>query len=635
MIGWNFPLNHGGEKEGFNNSGIEHFKGVPYDALAREIIQNSLDAIPDGSTKPVHVHFDLHKIDQSLFPGKEDLEEILTSCKEFEPDNEDVQDFFNAALDSIKSKTIHVLKISDYNTTGLKGACDPSKGKNWENLVKSSGSSDKGSGKGGSFGIGKNAPFACSKLRTVFYATKDETGCEAFQGVTRLMTHKNHEGHETRGTGYYGIREGHSPILEMGMLNHFFKRNDVGTDVFIAGFKILGKWKEEIIKSVIENFFVAIHEGKLVVRVDGEQITSSNLPDYLKSDLLSGSDCFAPYYFKSLISPDRHPIVVDDLIGLGKVELHLLQEKGFPKKVAIFRDTGMKIFDKGHFQTPIRFAGVFIARGEDINDFMRKIEPPSHNAWEADRHKNPEYARETIRQIYGWLNDSVRNIAKIDDTEELDVEGISDFLPDDIEELEPDAFDADEGVAANRPKDAPQEVEVQIIAPKPSTSANANADATGEEGEDEGSSLTDGDQPNDGTGGSQPTEPKEGVGSGDDQGLDTSSENGAVPTQTSKPIKLKRVRTFCTDSAKGRYKVLFEPTESGVGTIKIKTIGDDGSVEPAPIESAIACHDGSALVVDSSGKIGPLTFTAGTRNSIEVVLNDALRCAMEVSANAN
>ena len=94
MIGWSFPLNQGGEEDGLNNSGIETFKGVPYDALAREIIQNSLDAkIPD-SEKPVHVHFDLHNIDQGLLPGKEELEEIFTACREFKPDLEVVQDFF-------------------------------------------------------------------------------------------------------------------------------------------------------------------------------------------------------------------------------------------------------------------------------------------------------------------------------------------------------------------------------------------------------------------------------------------------------------------------------------------------------------------------------------------------------------
>ena len=44
MIGWNFPSNNNGDINGISNAGIETFKGAPYEALAREICQNSLDA---------------------------------------------------------------------------------------------------------------------------------------------------------------------------------------------------------------------------------------------------------------------------------------------------------------------------------------------------------------------------------------------------------------------------------------------------------------------------------------------------------------------------------------------------------------------------------------------------------------
>lgn len=35
-IGWNFPPNYYGQKEGLNDSGIETFKGIPYESLARD-----------------------------------------------------------------------------------------------------------------------------------------------------------------------------------------------------------------------------------------------------------------------------------------------------------------------------------------------------------------------------------------------------------------------------------------------------------------------------------------------------------------------------------------------------------------------------------------------------------------------
>ncbi len=41
---WNFPENTGGEFDGFKDAGIEYFAGNPYSAIAREVIQNSVDA---------------------------------------------------------------------------------------------------------------------------------------------------------------------------------------------------------------------------------------------------------------------------------------------------------------------------------------------------------------------------------------------------------------------------------------------------------------------------------------------------------------------------------------------------------------------------------------------------------------
>ena len=45
-IGWHFPPTSGGREDGFNDPGAAHFSGAPLSSLARETIQNSLDA-PD------------------------------------------------------------------------------------------------------------------------------------------------------------------------------------------------------------------------------------------------------------------------------------------------------------------------------------------------------------------------------------------------------------------------------------------------------------------------------------------------------------------------------------------------------------------------------------------------------------
>jgi hypothetical protein len=64
---------------------------------------------------------------------------------------------------------------SDFNTMGLRGSRTRELDSPWEALTGADGvSANKSSTSGGSYGIGKNAPFACSALSMVFYNTYAE-----------------------------------------------------------------------------------------------------------------------------------------------------------------------------------------------------------------------------------------------------------------------------------------------------------------------------------------------------------------------------------------------------------------------------------------------------------------------------
>ena len=80
----------------------------------------------------------------------------------------------------------YLLRVSDFNTIGLKGVNSRSSSP-WTNLVKAQGVSDKASTDGGSFGIGKNAAYACSDLRTIIYSTLTVDGEVGTQGVASLI----------------------------------------------------------------------------------------------------------------------------------------------------------------------------------------------------------------------------------------------------------------------------------------------------------------------------------------------------------------------------------------------------------------------------------------------------------------
>ncbi len=284
--GWNFPLNDDGQVNGLNDPGIETFKDNPLASLAREILQNSKDAVPNSSTKPVEVHFQRLDLPLADFPGLKEFKLSLESCLAFWKNSAQTVAFFKEALRVLNGPTVPVLKISDFNTTGLTvGKDGGDRDSSWFRLTKAVGSSDKSAGKLGSFGIGKHAPYACSNLRTVFYGTKDSEGAVAFQGVSKLVSHLTPAKKTTQGPGYFGVKKGNKPVLAFDGVAQLFERKRVGADVYIMGFHDFPDWESKIIKSVIESFFLAIHEETLIVKIGKTTLNKLSLPAQIEKTL--------------------------------------------------------------------------------------------------------------------------------------------------------------------------------------------------------------------------------------------------------------------------------------------------------------------------------------------------------------
>lgn len=642
MIGWNFPSNNYGQETGLNDAGIETFRGNPWDSLAREIIQNSLDAKKHGTASPVEVHFELNSLSIDKFPDREFFVGILEACREYWRSNTKTKKFFNNALEVIDISPIPVLKISDYNTTGLTGS-DMDHGTNWHNLIKSVGVSDKSSSSGGSYGIGKNAPFACSQIRTVFYGTKDCDGKRAFQGVAKLVTHQNEQGETTQGTGYYGWLDRNRPIIDYSEVDEFFHRDQTGTDIFVFGFNAEDGWKSKIIISVLENFFMAIWKNKLVVRVGETIINSNSLPELIENHIGNDTEYLSGKYYNAITSEKAHYFNEPDFQGMGRIELYVLPERDYPKRVAMVRGTGMKIFDKGHFQTPMKFAGVMLAIGEKLNEFLRILEPPSHNNWEHERHDDPKYAKKILNKLKSWVNEKVRSISFSDDAEELEVEGMSQYLPDDLANAPQNSYDE----TAEGEKGAPKEVEIRDKYREPSSNASAagyEAAAAAEENEDyydeetdeetnEGDESSDNDDnSNDSVGGSSSTD-NTGTSESDGSSGVKPGEQGSNPSSTTNPLKFKRVRIFCTDPDTGMYNISIYPDADGEGFLGFNIVGEVGT-ERASVKSAVIKDSGLQINI-KSGLVGPIKFAAGKKTTILITLSEPMRCALEVSAYAN
>lgn len=431
-VNWNFPTSDYGQRQGIGNSGVETFRGRPIRSLAREICQNSLDAGMENETvKIVFQDFDISRND---FPGYEFLADALNKCLVSWKDQKSskTRDFLKGALDSLGAQKIKFLRVSDYNTTGLRGS-NITGSSDWNNLVKSSGSSDKNEDAGGSFGIGKFAPFACSDLRTVFYSTKDADSLEATQGVSRLVSFKQdvNNDKETQGTGYYGYTEKNRPIEKCISLQEDYIREEPGTDIYISGFKFFEDWEKDIIKEVLDGFLYAIFMGTLEIEVNNV-VVSKNTLDNVMNVFKDDINFNTKMYYRTLVS-DKTKWIYEDFQGMGKIKLGLLLlDCDAPRKVAMIRKPWMKIKDQASINGSIPFVGVFIMEGEDLNKFLRKIENPQHTQWEPVRYETQSKIKTSKRLLKSIKNFIIEELNKMiihDGIDELDLPGAGDILP--------------------------------------------------------------------------------------------------------------------------------------------------------------------------------------------------------------
>lgn len=242
---------------GVNDAGIETFSADALSSLVRESIQNSLDAKIDGMDEPVIVDFSMFNISQSEFPDGEAFQIILSKCLQSNAEEPQARQFFEKAI-SLFQVPIRVMRISDHNTIGLRGADECKKGSAWSRLVKKSGSSNKDDDSGGSFGIGKSSAFACSDFRCVLYSSKDDSipAVHSTIGVARLVSFEQSEEDWTTGIGYYSEDNRLVAIPEMLSLDPSYQRSDSGTDVYILGSSIEEGAIPEIIHAVLINFIV-------------------------------------------------------------------------------------------------------------------------------------------------------------------------------------------------------------------------------------------------------------------------------------------------------------------------------------------------------------------------------------------
>ena len=432
-IGWRFPLTNGGTEDGYNNPGMAHFGGSPLGSLARETIQNSLDAKTD-SADDVEVVFDLVRVKDGSELGQQQLVRHMNACLPVakEEKNPRAERELTRALHLLEQSEITFLRVADYNTIGLND-------ERWKALVKSQGSSYKQDRvAGGSHGIGKYAPFVVSPLRTVFYWS-ESSSARCCQGKAVLMSHGTKDG-TTRGEGFFGVVKGCEKLGERDIPRAIESvekgRKSPGTSLWIAGFAGESGWQSRVARSVVESYFCAIAEGRLKVLIEPESgdsmfdnweinrdTLSRTFDDLLNTQNVDDDDGEAireAHAFFRALKGDRSIVKELEDRDLGHCRLWILLDEGMPRKVGLIRKTGMLITAKQNkllqFRNLQDFVAVLRFESEQGNELLRDMENPEHDQFEPDRiddEARKRRGRRALNRIVGWVRDQLREVAAV------------------------------------------------------------------------------------------------------------------------------------------------------------------------------------------------------------------------------
>lgn len=615
--GWYFPNNIGGQDEGFENQGINQFKMSPYGKLAREIIQNSYDAKIKEEDKKVKVEFKLMKIEKNRIPNLESIKEAIEASAEYFSEDDRLEKFKQVANEKIESDTIDVLKISDYNTTGLVGIEKRNKSA-WYGLIKSSGNSPKKGITGGSYGSGKHAAFVFSYFRTILYGTYVKDEGYAFQGKTILCAHMK-DGVVKGNIGYWGnIDEtGCKPIRNPEEIDEIYRRNETGTDLYIIGAKLeKDEWVDNVKYSVIENFWKLLVEDKLEVSIIDQEkevtINSKNVRTLAqigknKNVKIDQKYSFNAYKFIEL-NDKIEEVRYGSICSENDVQLKIAQLPEYPeKKILKMRDTEMKIKMLSPRKRPINFIGILIATGKELNEQLRESEPQTHDEWNADNVENEEVrakVAETIKRLDKWLNDQIDSISYTDDIEEFDIEGI-DFL--DIDDNDSNGMED-----IQRPFDEikVKEEEEQEIMPlsrkKAIIGINKINDQDADAGEDSEEEHTRGNE---------------------GKKRKKKQEKDIIDGEIYHAIQMEYIKTPY-DSEKNIYRIIIKSTEDIVnGEIHFQRRTDSGELERLEIDKA---YLGNEELNISKNKIKNINLKENEVTKLDVIFKNQRKCIMEV-----
>ncbi|WP_036611757.1 hypothetical protein [Oribacterium sp. P6A1] len=641
MVKWNFPSRNNSVVEGYSNPGHALFKKDPLQALAREICQNSLDAV-DDETLPVRIEFKKETVLTQNFPGASDLLDIIYRCRDYWKDShkEELDAFIDHAIKILKLNSLSVLRISDFNTIGLQGAFDDAPITPWIGLVKSIGVNVKSNDTAaGSYGIGKAAAFINSYFQTVFYRTMDLEGRCAAQGVANLMAFSDESYGDDdpvrRATGFFGNPDKNQPIERMEELDRIYKRTETGTDIFIPGFKWITEgsvvWTELMIAEILENFLMSIFYGKLSVQIEDRIINKEKLSAILERNKLRAKNA---YCFYKILSGNDENVLEENLNfhGFGNLKLRLLFGPNLNKKILVVRNSGMKIAEIKSLPKGISFSGILELQGDNLNKFFRKMENPEHNSWDPKRHDNPKLAKEYKKELETWVSQTIYKKLEEESGEETIVD-IGDCFNSSV------SGNRDNSDKVQKLVDTTKNVEISFKNIKKSSSSLKTIDSVNSNNnvssEFHGTDKETGDNANNGNSNTSQNHDRS-------SGSSSSNEKNATRKTSSRGTSGKKheqsgssiisnfkTRIITLESGKNRLFLTID-RDLPHAEIEVVTVGENGQTLPLHVKGVMSSN---ASLAD--GKIILNNIKANQKTVVDFVVNGKQNYAMGVNINGN
>ncbi len=404
------------------------------ESLVRETLQNSLDA-KDADIEVVRVRFSIKAVRPTYLKVFDALmSRILPHLRAAKPALHQEVTAYGAP---------RVLVIEDFGTTGLEGdeTTKQDDENHFANFWRFVGRTEKGGGRGGSFGIGKvvipMSSLACTFFGVTVRAGQRFSPAPLFMGQAMLPQHRL-DGTNIEPFILFGVetRDIILPVSEPNLVATYsgcldFKRtaSQLGTSIAIP-YPAKPITCQAILDAVVKHYFYTIIKGQLVVEIDGDgfesvTLTRANIGNYAAThgadfqallgfveetvDIPEEDMLQLPYRSEDLaIDADTfesEPAVLEELrkkyeagellsfvyslpldpvdgqAGCGDLHLYIRKAPEVARGLDVYMRSGISVYANSVFKESNKSLALLVADEELICELLRLSEGPAHNTW--------------------------------------------------------------------------------------------------------------------------------------------------------------------------------------------------------------------------------------------------------------